>query len=59
MNRPDHDRLDGTPNKSRLAPTTFFGVSLSVAKSRRGKSVDMPLYRYVGGTIALSLRGAE
>ena len=40
--------LDGTPNKSRLGANAILGVSLAVAKAA-AESVDMPLYRYIGG----------
>src|SRR6201991_146891 len=43
--------LDGTPNKSRLAANAILGVSLACAKAA-ANSLDMPLYRYVGGTSA-------
>ena len=40
--------LDGTPNKSKLGANAILGVSLATAKAA-ACSVDMPLYRYVGG----------
>ena len=43
--------LDGTPNKSRLGANAILGVSLACAKAA-ANSLDMPLYRYVGGTPA-------
>ena len=43
--------LDGTPNKARLGANAILGVSLAVAKAA-AQSVQMPLYRYVGGTAA-------
>jgi enolase len=43
--------LDGTPNKSRLGANAILGVSLAVAKAAAAE-LDMPLYRYVGGTYA-------
>ncbi|GLR88143.1 phosphopyruvate hydratase [Bradyrhizobium iriomotense] len=43
--------LDGTPNKSRLGANAILGVSLACAKAA-AQSLDMPLYRYVGGTSA-------
>jgi enolase len=46
--------LDGTPNKSRLGANAILGVSLAVAKAS-AESLDMPLYRYVGGTSARTL----
>ena len=43
--------LDGTPNKSRLGANAILGASLAVA--RAGSMVTgLPLYRYVGGTLA-------
>ncbi len=41
--------LDGTPNKGRLGANAILGVSLAVAKAA-ANSVNLPLYRYVGGT---------
>src|SRR3954447_1489784 len=46
--------LDGTPNKSRLGANAILGVSLAMARAS-AQSVDMPLYRYVGGTSARTL----
>lgn len=43
--------LDGTTNKSRLGANAILGVSLACAKAA-ANSLDMPLYRYVGGTSA-------
>ncbi len=43
--------LDGTPNKSRLGANAILGVSLALARAS-AESLDMPLYRYVGGTSA-------
>jgi len=43
--------LDGTPNKSRLGANAILGVSLAVAKAAAA-ALDLPLYRYVGGTCA-------
>ena len=40
--------LDGTPNKSRLGANAILGVSLAVARAA-ANSLDLPLYRYVGG----------
>ncbi len=40
--------LDGTPNKSRIGANAILGVSLAVARAA-AESVDMPLYRYLGG----------
>jgi enolase len=43
--------LDGAPNKGRLGANAILGVSLAVAKAA-AQAVDLPLYRYVGGTQA-------
>jgi enolase len=43
--------LDGTPNKARLGANAILGVSLAVAKAA-AEAVNLPLYRYVGGTQA-------
>jgi enolase len=43
--------LDGTDNKSRLGANAILGVSLAVARAA-ANSVDMPLYRYLGGITA-------
>lgn len=43
--------LDGTPNKSRLGANAILGASLAVAKAA-ANSLDMPLYRYIGGVYA-------
>lgn len=45
------NELDGTDNKSRLGANAILGVSLAVAKASASE-LDMPLYRYVGGTAA-------
>ena len=41
--------LDGTPNKSRLGANALLGVSLATAKAAAA-CVQLPLYRYLGGT---------
>jgi enolase len=46
--------LDGTENKSRLGANAILSVSLAVAKAA-ANSVDLPLYRYVGGAFAHKL----
>ena len=46
--------LDGTENKSRLGANAILGVSLAVAKAMADE-LDMPLYRYIGGTFAHNL----
>jgi enolase len=43
--------LDGTPNKSKLGANAMLGTSLAVAKAA-AKSIEMPLYRYIGGVYA-------
>ena len=43
--------LDGTPNKSKLGANAILGTSLAVAKAA-ANSVDLPLYRYIGGVYA-------
>jgi enolase len=46
--------LDGTPNKANLGANAILGVSLAVAKAAAG-SLQIPLYRYLGGTSARTL----
>ena len=43
--------LDGTDNKGKLGANAILGVSLAVAKAA-AQYLDLPLYRYVGGTNA-------
>lgn len=43
--------LDGTPNKGRLGANAILGVSLAAARAA-AESVELPLYRYVGGVNA-------
>ncbi len=43
--------LDGTENKGKLGANAILGVSLAVAKAM-AEELDMPLYRYVGGSFA-------
>ncbi|HCS22689.1 MAG TPA: phosphopyruvate hydratase [Rhodospirillaceae bacterium] len=43
--------LDGTPNKARLGANAILGVSLATAHAAAAE-LDLPLYRYVGGTFA-------
>jgi len=43
--------LDGTENKGRLGANAILGVSLAVAKAAAA-DLDLPLYRYIGGTAA-------
>jgi enolase len=46
--------LDGTDNKSKLGANAILGVSLAVAKAA-ADSVDLPLFRYLGGPNAYTL----
>jgi enolase len=46
--------LDGTADKSRLGANAILGVSLAVAKAAAAQ-LELPLYRYVGGTGARTL----
>jgi enolase len=46
--------LDGTENKGRLGANAILGVSLAVAKAA-AESVNLPLYRYLGGVSARTL----
>jgi enolase len=46
--------LDGTPNKARLGANALLGVSLACAKAGAEYS-GLPLYRYIGGTMANTL----
>ncbi len=43
--------LDGTPNKSSLGANAILAVSLATARAAAA-SVNMPLYRYVGGPLS-------
>ena len=43
--------LDGTENKGKLGANAILGVSLAIAKAS-ANSLDVPLYRYVGGANA-------
>ncbi|MHB1006222.1 MAG: phosphopyruvate hydratase [Chloroflexota bacterium] len=43
--------LDGTPNKGNLGANAILGVSLATAWAAAGY-LDVPLYRYLGGTAA-------
>ncbi len=43
--------LDGTPNKSKYGANAILGVSLAVARAA-ADSVNLPLYRYLGGVTA-------
>ncbi|HHT9110046.1 MAG TPA: phosphopyruvate hydratase [Candidatus Brocadiaceae bacterium] len=44
-------QLDGTKNKEKLGANAILGVSLAVARAA-ADALDMPLYRYIGGTNA-------
>ena len=46
--------LDGTKTKSKLGANAMLGVSLAVARAA-AEALDMPLYRYIGGTNAKTL----
>ncbi|MCT4674243.1 MAG: phosphopyruvate hydratase [Prolixibacteraceae bacterium] len=46
--------LDGTKTKSNLGANAMLGVSLAVAKAA-ADYLEMPLYRYIGGTNAKTL----
>lgn len=46
--------LDGTENKGNLGANAILGTSLAVAKAA-ADSMDMPLYRYIGGANANTL----
>lgn len=41
--------LDGTPNKANLGANAILAVSLAVSRAA-ADAVDLPLYRYLGGT---------
>jgi enolase len=44
-------RIDGTTNKAKLGANAILGVSLATSRAA-AESVDMPLYRYLGGSNA-------
>jgi enolase len=46
--------LDGTKNKAKLGANAILGVSMAVARVA-AKSLDLPLYRYLGGSNAVVL----
>ena len=46
--------LDGTPTKSKLGANAILGVSLACAQAA-AKALNMPLYRYIGGSNAYTL----
>jgi len=43
--------MDGTANKSKFGANAILGVSLAVARAA-AEEVGLPLYRYLGGTVA-------
>ncbi len=47
-------KLDKTPNKGQLGANAILGVSLAVARAAAA-SLNMPLFRYIGGTNACRL----
>jgi enolase len=47
-------QLDGTKTKSNLGANAILGVSLAVARAA-ATYLDLPLYRYIGGTNAYTL----
>lgn len=47
-------KLDGTENKSKLGANATLGVSMAVAHAA-AKSLDLPLYQYLGGFNAKQL----
>ena len=50
--------LDGTPTKSKLGANAILGVSLAVARAA-ADYFGMPLYRYIGGANAKTLRSDD
>ena len=46
--------LDSTPNKRKFGANAILGVSLAVARAS-AEALDLPLYRYIGGTNAVTL----
>ena len=46
--------LDGTDNKGKVGANAILGVSMAVAHAA-AQSLDMPLYRYLGGVMARTL----
>ena len=46
--------LDGTENKSKLGANAILGVSMAVARAA-ANSLGLPLYRYLGGSNALTM----
>ena len=46
--------LDGTPNKAKLGANAILSVSMAAARAS-ATEIEMPLYRYLGGTGARTL----
>lgn len=46
--------LDGTENYSNLGANAVLGVSMAIARAA-AKSLDVPLYRYLGGANAMTM----
>jgi len=46
--------LDGTPNKANMGANATLGVSLAAAHAA-AEALELPLYRYIGGTSARTL----
>jgi enolase len=46
--------LDGTPNKGKLGANAILGTSMAIARAA-AKSLEQPLYRYLGGINATVL----
>ena len=46
--------LDGTPNKAKLGANAILAVSLAASKAA-AKEAGLPLFRYIGGTNAVTL----
>jgi enolase len=46
--------LDGTPNKAKYGANAILGISLATARAAAA-SVNLPLYRYLGGPSAATL----
>jgi enolase len=46
--------LDGSPTKGKLGANAILGVSMACAKAA-AEALDLPLYRYLGGTAARTL----
>jgi enolase len=46
--------LDGTPNKSSIGANAILSVSMAAARAC-AQALGLPLYRYIGGTVARTL----